>query len=333
MSAMRALLAAKDATFWLPPQNAAGAAEIDWMFYFILYTSAVFFILIVGVQVYFMIRYRRSAGVKSEPSTHHSTSLEVLWSVLPCFLLAVMFYYGWIEFAGNRRPPKDAYPIEVRAMQWQWGFRYAQPRLAFETTHELHVPVDTSIVLEMRSSDVIHSVFVPAFRVKFDVVPGRITKLWFKPTTTGEFRLICAEFCGKSHSDMVARVVVHTKPEFASWVKQKVLEEELKSTAPAWVRGKDTYLKRGCIGCHVTAGTPTVGPSFKNLWGTEEEMEDGTKVEVDRAYVYESIRQPGKKIVKGFGPPKPPMQVLPVSDREIDWMIAYLKHLAGEKDE
>ena len=200
-----------EGTFWLPERAARGAAEnVDTSFYFIYWVSVFFFIVVIGAMIALAIRYHRSREPKPQDSPAHNTKLELAWSILPSFLLVIMFYLGFVGYMDARIPPENSYEISVTAQMWTWSFKYPT---GHEDT-ELHVPVDTNIRMVMGSNDVIHSFFVPAFRVKMDVVPGRFTKTWFNATTIGTYDLKCAEYCGRNHSLMRTKVIVHEKEEF-----------------------------------------------------------------------------------------------------------------------
>lgn len=351
------LIGSSEQTFWMPPQASSYAEPIDGVFYFILYVSAFFFVVIAGCMFAFMILYRRRTPHDQVSPITHNTPLEVAWSVLPSFLLAAMFWWGYVEFKNLRTAPPDAYEVNVEAHKWDFVFTYPNG-----LTHEdLHMVVNRPVKLIMRSQDVLHAAYIPAFRAKRDIVPGRFSDLWFKPTKTGTFWFFCAEYCGTSHSDMNAHVVVHPdQASFDDWLKNadpvKGLTDELwaeyladpaafktKYAGNADLKDKASKLpptlaelgqelvlrKKGCSQCHSIDGKPGTGPSLKGIWFKPVDFADGTSFNsTDKAawlnYIAESIKDPSKKIVKGFGNN---MAKIAVSDREILAIGAYIESL------
>ena len=211
-------------SFFFPVQNSTFAPTVDALFYLIFWISTFFFVLIMGLMVFFMIKYRRIDGVEPEQSPGHNTTLELSWSILPALIVLVIFGWGFAGYVDMRTPPEDSYEINVTASMWSWQFRYPTGAIS----DKLHIPVNTPVKVIMQSKDVLHSLFVPAFRVKQDVVPGRYTGLWFEAKNPGVFDLFCAEYCGKKHSDMITKVVVHNTdpnstdlnadPNFDTWL-------------------------------------------------------------------------------------------------------------------
>jgi len=349
------LLAQSDRTIFMPEPASTIAGTVDGIFYFIFYVSLFFFVLIVGLMFFFIVRYRqRTPGEGPKTQITHNTPLEILWSVLPTFLLVAMFWLGFVGFLDMRTVPKDAYEIRVDAKKWTWEFIYPNG-----IGHpELHVPVDRPVRLVMYSQDVIHSCYIPAFRVKRDVVPGRYSELWFTANKVGEYRLVCAEYCGEGHSDMFAKVVVHPAGTFEDWLATadplsalsdeqyvefmadpqafidkykddpEIGENVQRLKVPALL-GKALYEKKGCSQCHTIDGTdlPDKGPTWKGLFGKTETFSDGSSVVVDRDYIAESIREPGKRIVAGRQNimPKPR-----VSDRELRQIVEFIKSLQSD---
>jgi cytochrome c oxidase subunit II len=306
-------------SFWLPPESSSVAPLVDTAFYFVLYVSAFFFILIVTLMTFFVLRYRRRPGVGPGQSPSHSTLLEVTWSVIPLILVAIMFGLGFAGFIDMRTPPRDAYDIRVTGQKWSWNFQYPG---GYEDGN-LHVPVDEPVRLTMSSKDVIHSLYVPAFRIKQDLVPGRYTTAWFRATQPGEYDLECAEYCGTSHSDMLAKVIVHRPGEFETWLQEA--EKQNKNLSPV-DRGRQLYLRRGCAACHSTDGTAKTGPSFKGIYGETHDFENAPPTKVDDNYIRESILTPSAKIRKGF-PDKMTVYKGQLSDDQITALIEFIKSL------
>ncbi|MGE5235258.1 MAG: cytochrome c oxidase subunit II [Acidobacteriota bacterium] len=309
-----------DGTFWMPVQGSSTAPMVDQLFQFILWLSVFFFVLIVGLMVLFVVRYRRRVGREEpEPSPDHNMPLEVTWTVIPIALVIVLFAWGFKVFMDINTPPANAYEIQVTGQKWKWLFTYPDGHV----DEDLHVPVDTPVRLVMTSEDVIHGFYIPAFRLKHDVVPGRYAKLWFRATTPGEYQLFCTQYCGTGHSNMLAKVVVHEPGGFEKWLQNA--SNFLKTMSPAQA-GERLYRTRGCAQCHSVTGTAGIGPSFKGVFGHEVALSTGTSVLADENYVRESILDPQAKVVAGFQPVMPTFKGR-LKDDEITAIIAYLKTL------
>lgn len=306
-------------SFWMPIQAAEGAADVDFAFYFILAICTFFFVLLVGLGILFMVRYRRRPGYTPLPSPHHSLKLEAIWTGIPIILTAFMFWFGFSSYMHSRTMPPDADQVSVTGQKWSWSFQYAK----FEHK-ELHVAIDRPTVLTMRSTDVIHSFFIPAFRTKLDVVPGRYSKVWFTPTKLGVYSVFCAEYCGTEHSSMATKVVVHTASGLAEWKLKN--SAQIIDFEPAVAGEKFVYSLKGCAACHSIDGKDGIGPTFTGLFGSTRTFDDGTTGTADENYIRESILQPNVKKVAGFAPIMPPQTL---TDQEIDVFIAYLKTLAN----
>ena len=303
--------------FWFPVQASNHAPFYDWVFFFILIVSAVFLLAITVSAVWFLFKYHRSRAPEPEPSTSHSTTIEIVWSVIPAFLLAYMFWLGFVGFMDHRTPPADAYEIYATGRKWSWSFTY--PNGA--ESEELHVPLDRPVKIIMGSQDVIHSLFIPAFRVKQDVVPGRYTDLWFTATMEGEFELYCAEYCGKDHSSMQSTVFVQPEGQFNAWAEEAA---DFISKLPPAEAGARVFKMKGCIACHSTDGSVITGPSFKGQFGTERKLADGSTVVMDENYIRKSILEPNSQVVAGFDPVMTNFQGQ-VTDDQIRVLIEYIK--------
>ena len=334
-------LAEAGGSFWFPPQASEFSAGIDFTYDFILWLCIVFFVGICGFTAYFSIKYRKRPGHKEEITATHNTRLELAWSIIPLFFLMAIFGISTYWYLIIMTPPtEDITEIEVRAQQWNWNFSYDEKPLdARYDTPNLHVIKDRNYQLIMTTpdSDVLHSLFIPAFRVKQDCVPGRYNKLWFKPTMThveagatkanGEpedgFMLYCTEYCGKDHSVMRARVLVHeTEAEWAAAIK---LEGDLRLKQPL-ERGQILY-ERNCKSCHSLDGSRVIGPSFKGLWGKEEPLQGGGTAKVDENYVRESLITPAAKIVDGYPNQMTPFAWGDQTDSNVEGIIELLKSL------
>ncbi len=282
--------------FWFPESASTTAPDVDGVFNWITWICIFFFVLIVGVMVYFMFKYRRRQHVASTAGPTHNTPLEITWTAIPMILVVLIFYIGLKGYVNVTTPPENAYEIEAVGQQWFWSFNY--PNGATDI-NILHVPVGRPVKINLRSNDVIHDLFIPAFRVKMDAVPGRHTELWFEATREGEFDLRCAEYCGTQHSQMVGKVIVYNQFEFegvieelANWL-DKVPDEDLHKAG--------AILYNRCSSCHTVDGSPLVGPSFQETHelfkrgGTRKLSVDGP-VTVNEDYLRSSIRKPSDQI-------------------------------------
>lgn len=329
--------------------------------------SLIAFILVEGALIYFVIRYRRKKGEadRQTPYLTHNTKAEIIWTVLPTIILGVIFYFGIASFVKLRAMPKDAEIIELTARQWAWDIKYPYCVKSEKTKAERCIklssknvnPTEETIksgqlqddlmkdqtqfviakgrkyVMQMTSTDVIHSFSVPSFYVKQDVVPGVISRVWFEPTVTGEFVITCNEYCGNKHSGMLGKIKVVEPTEFDSWKALQLasLQKELDQDAAGGpvdesaliAKGKEIYGAKGCLACHSVNGNPGAGPTWKGLYGHQVTLTTGAKVLADDAYLTESMLKPAAKVVKGFAA-MPPM---PVEAHEVKPLIAFIKSL------
>ena len=340
---------ASDRTFWLPPQVSTAGETTDALFHFIFWVALVFFSLIVALMIVFVVRYLRREGRPAQPSASHSLPLELTWSGIPLVLVIVIFYMGFKSFVSLSTPPVNAYKITVTGQKWSWAFEYPNGH----SDSELHVPVDRDVLLTLQSMDVIHSLFIPAFRLKKDVVPGRYNKMWFRATRPGEYRIFCAEYCGTGHSDMLSQCIVHEPGGFETWLEnadplKKLTPEqyaeyladpvafvtnhpEIKGLETPVEMGRKLYAKKGCAQCHSSDGKGGTGPTFQGSFGATHTLKDGGTVRVDENYIRESILEPLAKVRAGFDPVMPTYQGR-LKDRDIAALIAYIESLA-KKDQ
>jgi len=313
----------------MPPANSTNTDAVDWLFYGILGLPVVCFVAITVAVVYFTWRYRHRPGHKAEPSSTHNDALEITWTVIPSIICVFLFVFGWEGFVDLFTPPKHAIEVQVVAQKWSWSFKYYKDGMAFDD-EVLHVPVGEPVRLVMRSNDVLHSFFVPAFRIKQDVIPNRYTSLWFEAKTPGLYRQFCTEYCGEQHSNMKTWVQVHEPGGYEQWLgeKQEALIKLMGDDPALW--GEYLFNGKGCKNCHSIDGTRSTGPSFKGLWGREEKFSDGTSLVVEGAeganYIRESILNPQARIVFSYPGQMASFQGL-LDDDEIDAVIAYIKSL------
>lgn len=321
------LVAQAAGSFWMPPQSSTSAAGVDRVFYFIYGVAVFFFVLIVALMLVFVVRYRQRAGRVAEKTATHSTALEITWTVIPLIIVITIFVMGFRSFMDLTVAPGGGHEIQVYAKKWNWSFRYPNGYV----DSDLHVPVNTPVRLVMSSSDVIHSFFVPAFRQKMDVIPGRYTKTWFQATQPGTYDIFCAEYCGTGHSNMTAHVVVHPPGEYEKWLENA--SNWVKTMPPAeagkiLVAGRaDGTGGRGCNQCHKVDGTRLIGPPLNGIWGKEHVMSGGAKVRVDENYIRESILDPQARVLAGYESVAMPTYKGLLNDEEIEAIIAYIKTL------
>ena len=310
----------------MPPAASTYAGDVDALYYFILYISIFFFTLIVGAMIYFAIRYRRKKGETEAPDgPTHNTFLETTWIVVPVIIVIIIFFWGFRGYMIMSVVPANAMEIKVTGQKWFWTFSYPDGQM---TTNELVVEVGKPVKLLMSSKDVIHSMFIPAFRLKRDVLPNRYSITWFEATQIGDYHLFCAEYCGTSHSKMIGTVKVRSSSDFAEWLES--LDSAGEGVTPAEY-GEKLFTSRACITCHHVDGTVGTGPDLQGIFGHEVELTDGTKVTADENYIRESILDPISKVVVGYQPVMPTFQGI-LKEKEVDALIAYVKSLGG-KDE
>ncbi len=308
--------------YWFPEQASEFASRVDFLYMAIFWISLVFFVAIVGVMVYFCIKYRRKGDViDPQPSTSHNTAIEILWSVLPSILLVWMFYVGAEDFFNMRVPREDSEEILVTAKQFGWVFTYPDG----DQSPELHLVEGQPASLIMQSEDVLHSFYVPAFRQKMDIVPGRYTYAYIEPSKTGQYRLSCNEYCGSGHSKMKTMAEVHKSAQ-----ARKENTEWIEAEKPMWENGEHIYQIQ-CSGCHKVDGTKATGPALNMIWGTEENVNNGEKVMVDRAYVQKSIWEPNADIVDGYSPKMNSFKGI-LDQQDINRVISYLQYLKAKEN-
>jgi cytochrome c oxidase subunit 2 len=323
---LTAILAqAHKGSFWMPEQTSTVAADVDGLYDFIYYLSLFFFLLITVLLVAFIIKYRhRKDGKPHEPAAGHSTALELTWTIIPAVLVLVIFYFGFRGFMNMMVEPPDSYEVMVNGKTWSWEFVYEGQYVSDDGY--LHIPVNTPVRLVLSSNDVIHSLFLPTFRLKKDVVPGRYNRFWVQATKTGTFDITCAEYCGQSHSQMTSKVVVHDQADFAKWLDNAKDWTKTKSPLEA---GAQMYKTRGCYQCHSVDGTAGTGPTWKDMFGSQVPILGQGNVLADENYIRESIFYPQAKIHQGFPNPSPMSSFLgSLNDQDVGAIIAYMKSIS-----
>jgi cytochrome c oxidase subunit 2 len=305
--------------FPLWPERASSVAgNVDALFIFLLIVSGLMTLLIFVCIVFFAARFRYRPGVPAE-QIEGSTPLELTWSIIPMFVFMAIFFWGAVVYFKERTPPRDATEVYVVAKQWMWKLEHAEGQ---REINELHVPVGRDVKMIMTSQDVIHSFYVPAFRIKQDVIPGRYTTAWFRATKPGTYHLFCAEYCGTQHSGMIGSVVVMEPAQYEAWMSGG-------SSGPLSATGEKVFAELGCGTCH-RSDAQGRGPNLQALFGKSVQLEDGRTVTADENYVRESILDPGAKIVKGYRPVMPTFQGL-LSEEQLNALVAYVKSLSTTK--
>ncbi|MBC7924312.1 MAG: cytochrome c oxidase subunit II [Bryobacteraceae bacterium] len=304
----------------LPRQASTLAPNIDNLFWFITWINVVFFVLIAYLVISFVRKYRRRSETDQTPHFTHHQTLEIIWSVVPLVIVLVVFFWGFHGYMAAQVAPANAIEIQVTGKKWVWQFEYPD---GMRTLNSFHVPLNRPVRLVMSSEDVIHSFFVPTFRIKKDVVPGRYSEEWFTATEAGVHQVFCTEYCGKGHSDMGAKIYVDDDATYQKWLIEG--DEEIKKM-PLPELGKLVYENRGCATCHSLDGSRGQGPSWKGIWGQVHQMTDGTQIKVDENYIRESILEPNAHIVAGYEPVMPTFKGL-LRDREVLAAIEYIKTL------
>ncbi|HTL47723.1 MAG TPA: cytochrome c oxidase subunit II [Verrucomicrobiae bacterium] len=302
-----------------PVQASTLAGQVDLLYLYLIAVSVFFTCVIFATVLFFTLKYKRRSETERPEAIHGNLLLEITWSAIPLAIAMTMFTWGSILYFKGWRAPQNAEEIFVVGKQWMWKIQHPEGR---REINELHVPVDHPIRLKMTSEDVIHSFFVPAFRVKMDVVPGRYTSLWFQPTKTGRYHLFCAEYCGTKHSGMIGWVTVMPEEEYQQWL------ETGTAIAPVTVSGKELFQKNRCNTCH-HAESGALGPDLAGVFGNPVQLADGRTVTADENYIRESIVKPNAKIVAGYTPMMPTFQGQ-LGEEEILQIISYLKSLKAE---
>lgn len=316
------LLTYANAESFMPTKGTEIAGHVDNLYGFLVVVSTISCAILIGGMIYFSLKYKRRTATDKTAYITHDTRLEVLWSVLPLIIFLFVFAWGWLIYHDMRTMPKDALEIHVIGKQWAWTSEYKNG----VKSNEVVVPVNTNVKLILSAEDVIHSFYVPSFRIKQDAVPGRYTALWFNADKLGDFHVFCTEFCGTSHSGMITKLRVLSQTDFDKWLT----EEADVGMLPITERGAKIFKTRACASCHNAAtDVKLVGPGFLKLFGKENhEMEDGSKVTADENYIRESILNSQAKIVKGFGPRSAmPAFQGQLSEGELTALIEYIKTL------
>jgi cytochrome c oxidase subunit 2 len=310
----------------MPLAASVQAIPIDWLWDLEMITISFLFALIVVPMVYSLVVFRRRDGETGDGvHMEGNTTLEITWTVIPLIVVLIFAYLGAENLSEVRRVDPDAMIVKVRASQWDWKFEY--PEYGGFISDELRLPVDRQVALKMESSDVIHSFWVPEFRIKQDVVPGRVTEYRVTPNLIGDFKVRCAEMCGTSHYNMEDAVLVVAEDNFVAWAQEQQTAYEAALAAGGPEAGRVFVQKYGCLGCHTTGGGTLVGPTWLGLHGSEVELADGSVEIADDEYLRQAILDPQSQVVLGFGPMTFNAEAVGMTDEEIESIIAYIATL------
>jgi cytochrome c oxidase subunit 2 len=299
-----------------PARASSFANNVDALYIFLIAVCGFFTLLVFALVAFFALKYRQRPG-REATQIEGSLALEATWTLIPFGLFMIMFVWGASIYMNQAQPPKNAMDVFVVGKQWMWKLQHPE---GVREINQLHVPVGKDIRLTMISQDVIHSFFVPAFRIKQDVLPGRYTTLWFHPIKTGHYHLFCAEYCGTSHSGMIGEVVVMEPAEYAAWLSNGSAEGSMAST------GEKLFQELGCSSCH-RSDTQGRGPDLAGTYGKPVLLDNGSTVISDDAYIRESIINPGSKVVAGYKPIMPTFSGI-VSEEQLLSLISYVKSIS-----
>ena len=301
-----------------PEEASTLALGVDGLYLFLVAITTFFFVSILSVLLFFAVKYRRRSKDEWPAEIHGSLMLELAWSIVPFLITIVIFAWGAILFFSMNRPPDNAIEINVVGKRWMWKLQHMTGQ---REINELHVPVGRPVKLTLTSEDVIHSFFVPAFRVKKDAVPGRYNVMWFQATKPGRYHLFCAEYCGTQHSRMIGEIVVMEPADFQTWIQGGPTAE-----SPV-VAGQKLFTELNCVTCH-RADSQGRGPLLNGVFGSTVKLSGGGTTTADETYLRESILVPAAKVVDGYQPIMPTYQGQ-VSEEGVLHLIAYIQSLSG----
>lgn len=330
---------ASGSTF-MPPAATEVAKNVNSLYGFMLIASVISFMIVIGGMIYFVYKFKRRSATDQTPYISHNHTLEFVWSFIPFVIFMVCFAWGAYVYQEMRTYDVNALEINVYGKKWVWEFEYKDGRKITNSVNEkgepepatMVVPIDTPVKLLMTSAKlsptdkaVLHSFYVPAFRVKQDVIPGRYSALTFTATEKGTFQVFCTEFCGSGHSVMLAKIKVVDKQEFDNWVLGEDGGAGAGKELTLVDKGRQVYGKWACIGCHTLDGKPSTGPTWKGLWGSTRKFADGGSATADENYIRESIWEPNKHIVQGFPSGQMPAFKGMVTEEEVSAVIEFIK--------
>jgi len=301
-----------------PEQASTTAGQVDALYFFLIALTAFFSLLIAALVFGFAVRYRRRSPDDRPPAIYGSLALELTWTLIPLVIVGVIFFWSADLYVTLSQVPKNAIEVNVVGKRWMWKLQHMTGQ---REINELHVPVGVPVKLSLTSEDVIHSFFVPAFRMKKDAVPGRYTTAWFQATKPGRYHLFCAEYCGTRHSNMIGTIVVLEPAAFQAWLAGGASGGSLASA------GEKLFQDLACVTCH-KADSGARGPNLVGVFGRPVALQDGSTVTADETYIRESIVAPSAKVVAGYQPIMPTFQGL-VSEEQLLQLVAYVRTLKG----
>lgn len=321
--------------------SSALARDTDHVFMWILAFDVFWFVLLMGLMFFWVVKYRRRPGVPAQRSPHHNTRLELVWTIVPSLFLGAMFYFGFDGYITKIVAPTNAETISVVGQKWQWVITYAngvnplgrEDKGGKTDVPVILVPVGRPVQFRMTSVDVLHSFWIPDFRFKFDVMPNRYTNFWITAEEPGDHWVFCAEYCGDYHSEMASILRAVPADEYDATLKQWFMEAGAATPAE---RGQKLVMVNGCATCHTINGQPSVGPTWLNAWGYEAPLADGTSIPADDSqawdnYIRESIINPSAKIHAGFPSPSPMTSYAGAfNEEQLGWIVAYIKSLSDK---
>ena len=299
-----------------PDQASTLAPQVDNLYFFLVAVTAFFALLVVILVVIFAVKYRDDTGLKVGAPITGSVPLEIGWSLIPFLISMVIFVYATVVYFNIVRPPAETLEIYSTGKRWMWRFQHIDGQ---SEINDLHVPKGRPVRVTFTSEDVLHSLFIPAFRVKADAIPGRYSSIWFTPTQAGEFHLFCAEYCGTKHSGMIGRVIVMEPNDYQAWLSGGTAGQTMVQ------RGEQLFQQLACVSCHVTDGSGR-GPTLAGVFGSQVMLTTGGTALADDTYIRESILTPHAKVVAGYGPVMPTFQGL-VNEEGVMSLIEYIKSL------
>ena len=324
---------------YLPEQASTFAADVDRLHVFVAMTTLLMSIGVGLTALFFFARYRRRSDTQTTPHIEPSMLIEVAFVTIPLALFLLWFAIGYRQFVEQDTPPADAMDVYVMAKKWMWKFNYPEGP---NSVNVLRVPAGRPVRLLMTSQDVIHSFYVPEFRVKRDVNPGRYTQVWFQATTPGRYQILCAEYCGAGHSIMRGEVIAMKSEEYEAWLQNlkkgplatrqdgtNTALEQVAANTSLTEQGKRIAAEAGCMKCHTTDGTRHIGPSWLDMWGGKRKLKSGETITVDEGYMTESIMDPNAKIVEGYDAVMPSYQGK-LAGPEIAALVEYMKSLQSD---
>ena len=302
------------------------AGRVDALFIMIAVIGGFFFFLTQGLLIYFAVKYRRRHPDRDNetPAITGNPLLEFLWILIPSIVVVVIFYYGWRVYTDQRIPVAGATEVHVNARQWMYEIRYPDGRTAI---NEIRVPAGKPVKFLLSASDVLHGFYLPDFRVKMDMIPGRVTTLWVQPDRPGSYQIFCTVYCGGGHSNMLGRLIVMPQGEYAEWVEQAGRKGAGGGEGePLAVRGERIVKEAGCLNCHAVDGKEKIGPNLRGLYGSKVPLEGGEHVTADEEFLRESIVDPGAKVVKGYPNVMPTFKAT-IPPEDVEAVVEYLKTL------